>query len=124
MAKTRRVSRRSILTSVSALAAQGPDPVLEAIRNCDAVLEKFKAIMDDPDGGDFADEAASDSIEAWYELFEVVPTTIASAAALASYMAVYSKEERGADTAQEALTALAASLEKFAAAVRQQRRLV
>lgn len=115
MAKTRRVSRRSILASVSALAAQAPDPALETIRNCDAVLEKFKAIMDDPDGGDLADEASNNSFEAWLKLCEVAPTTNAGAAALASYMAIYSKEEGGADTAQEALTALAASLEKFAA---------
>jgi hypothetical protein len=122
MAKTRRVSRRSILTSVSALAAQASDPALEAVRNCDAVLEKFKAIMADPDGGDLADAASSDSFEAWVELCEVTPTTIAGAAALANYMAVYSKEEGGADTAQEALTALAASLKKFAAAAGQELR--
>jgi hypothetical protein len=143
MATTPRVSRRSILTLVSATFAgtalvvaplslakasapaaqapdQAPDPALEAVRNCDAALQKFKAIMEDPDGEDLVDEASDDSLEAWYELCEVIPTTVAGAAALVSYMAVYSEEEGGSDTAQEALTALAASLRKFANAAGQE----
>lgn len=138
------LSRRSILTtSVATLAgtalaaaaplslaksevvaAQAPDPALEAVRNCDAALQRFKAIMDDPDEEDLADEASDDSLEAWLELCEVTPTTIAGAAALVSYMAVYSEKEGGADTAQEVLTALAASLEEFAAAAGQEERHV
>jgi hypothetical protein len=101
-------------------SAKGADPAIEAVRKCDAALQAFKATIADSDGADVVDdEASAASIAAWYELFTVTPTTVAGAAALASYMAAYSKEEGGVDTAQEALTALAASLQKFVAVVDQ-----
>jgi hypothetical protein len=98
-------------------SAKGADPAFEAVSKCDAALRAFKATIADPDGDYLVDEASDASFAAWCALFTITPTTIAGAAALASYMAIYSEEEGGSDTAQEALTALAASLQKFAAAV-------
>jgi len=35
------------------------DPAIEAVRNCDAIQQEFKAIIDDPAGGDLVDEASA-----------------------------------------------------------------
>jgi hypothetical protein len=105
------------------------DPALEAISECKSALEALKAALDaEADANSTEDddllkervhEASRASLEAWHGLFTVTPTSIAGAAALASFMAKYAAEEGGADDGEEALTALAVSLQRFAATVEQ-----
>lgn len=57
------------------------------------------------------------SLVPWRALFGVTLTTLAGAAALASSMLTYAREEGGADTAAEALPGLASCLGRFAAGV-------
>jgi hypothetical protein len=105
------------------------DPALEAVRNCESALHAYKAALAEYENADATkddhapecsvDEASAAWEVAWHRLSNVTPTTIAGAAALASFMAKYAAEEGGADDGEEALTALAASLQRFAATVEQ-----
>ncbi len=113
MATTPHVSRRSILTAASATLAgailavplSAPaalagalasptaiDPALVAIRKCQDALQEFRRVLhaedygeDDVCKGD-VDDASDASLDAWEALFDVTPTTLAGAAALAEYM--------------------------------------
>jgi hypothetical protein len=121
-------------TAAAALPAliHAPDPAIVAVRECQAALDAYKAALDaeadenSTEDDDLLEErvhvTSRASLEAWYELFTVTPTSIAGAAALASYMVEYTVEEGGADTGEEALTALAAALQRFATAVGQEGR--
>jgi hypothetical protein len=62
------------------------------------------------------DEAWNAWLAEWRKVLAVTPATIPGAAALAVFMALHSQESGGMGAAQEALTALAASLKGFAAA--------
>jgi hypothetical protein len=124
-------SRRSLLASASEIptSAQPADPALEAVRNCQSALQAFKAALAESENPDStkdryvlsarANKASGMSMNAWRALFEVTPTTVAGAAALATYMLKYNREEGGADTAEEALEGLAGGLHRFAAAIEQ-----
>jgi hypothetical protein len=141
------LSRRALLAVSAAAAAttatlagtaaialpmlvQDPDPAVVAVRECQAALDAYRAAIyeRDVEGSDKdydvldrrAETAGDASRQAWLKLLTVTPTTVAGAAVLASYMVEYTVEEGGADTGEEALTALAASLQKFAAAVGQE----
>jgi secreted PhoX family phosphatase len=116
-------------TAVAALPVhvQNPDPAIVAVRECQASEDAFEAAIyeQDIEGSDEdydvldrrADEAADTHRQAWRRVLTVTPTTVAGMATLASYMAKYNTEAGGADTGEEALTALAASLQRFATAV-------
>lgn len=133
MSKQANLSRRALMNSTLAavamtslpVAAQPCDPALEAIKDCKYAWEAYGAALserDDPEvieDYDLLEDRAAEAmyawLSAWRKVLTVTPTTIPGAAALAVFMSVHSMESGGVDTAQEALTALAASLQDFAA---------
>ena len=63
---------------------------------------------------DAAREACDAWVEAWKNILVVVPTTVAGAAALVTFMAEHSHESGGLETPQLTLNELALSLQAFA----------
>lgn len=142
--ETPTLSRRAVLgaslatlgyaTAVAVPAVAGPnpaseasalDPALVAIRKCQDALEAYGLALHEQEFGpeeyrydleDRADEAMDASLDAWRALFDVTPATPAGAAALATYMLWYHRNEGGADTAEEALEGLAGCLHRMATA--------
>jgi hypothetical protein len=121
----------SAAVSTPAVALTSPaaiDPALVAIGKCQDVLKAYQVALHERDYNENEDydiledrvyEASDASLDAWRALFNVTPTTLAGAAALATYMLKYHREEGGTDTAEEALEGLAGGLRRFAAAVGQ-----